>query len=69
MVLILVCFTLILLFDMLPIIRQHSWRSTFAFFLFFISSLTLAILLQFNVEVPSVMLFLGDVLKAINLSY
>lgn len=69
MVLILVCFALILLFDMFPTIRQHSWRSTFTFFFFFISSLTLAILLQLNVEVPSVMLFLGDVLKSINFSY
>ncbi|MEL7621965.1 MAG: hypothetical protein AAGU12_00095 [Clostridiales bacterium] len=69
MAMILIGFALILLLDLLPIVRRRSWRGAIGFFLFFIPALTLAILRQKNVEVPSLMLALGDWLKSWGISY
>ncbi|MEA4823108.1 MAG: hypothetical protein VB111_03225 [Clostridiaceae bacterium] len=69
MIWILLGFTLIALIDMIPIIRKRSGRTLFVFLLFFLSALTLAVLQTMNIEVPSVFLFLGRVLKGIGISY
>lgn len=69
MAMIIIGFTLILLMDFLPIVRQRSWRSVLGFLLLFIPALTLALLRQNNVEVPSLMLALGDLLKTWGISY
>lgn len=69
MAMILIGFTLILLVDLVPLVRRRSWRGTIGFLLFFIPALTLAVLRQKNVEVPSLMLILGDLLKTWGISY
>ncbi|MEA4846968.1 MAG: hypothetical protein VB106_07035 [Clostridiaceae bacterium] len=69
MILILTGFALIALVDLIPIIRKRSWRGALVFFLFFIPALTLSILRENKVEVPSIMIFLGTLLKALGISY
>lgn len=67
--LIVIGFTLIVLIDLVPILRRHSWRGLLAFLLFFIPALTLAVLQEYKVEVPSLLILLGKVLKALGISY
>ena len=67
--LILAGFALIALVDLVPIIRKHSMRGVLAFLLFFIPALTLALLQVNKVEVPSILILLGDWLKALGISY
>ncbi len=69
MITVLIFFALILLIDLYPIVRRRSWRGAFGFLLLFIPALTLAILQQKNIEVPSLMLALGDLLKSWGISY
>jgi hypothetical protein len=69
MVLILTGFTLIALIDLIPLIRRHAKREIAAFSIVFITALTLAILQINKVEVPSVLILLGDALKALGISY
>ncbi|MPM57416.1 hypothetical protein SDC9_104238 [bioreactor metagenome] len=69
MVLILTGFTLIALIDLIPLIRQHAKSGIAAFSIVLITALTLAILQINKVEVPSVLILLGDALKALGISY
>ncbi len=69
MILILFGFALIVLIDLTPIIRRRSGRAAVAFLLLFAAALVLSVLQANSVEVPSVMLLLGDALKALGLSY
>ena len=69
MVLVLIGFTLIVLIDLVPLIRKHLGHDIIAFLLLFILGLTIAILEVSGVEVPSIMLLLGDVLKSLGMSY
>jgi hypothetical protein len=62
-------FTLLLLVDLVPVLRRRSWRTALAFLLFFLPALVLAVLRKNMAEVPSLLLFLGDVLKAWGVSY
>ncbi|HWQ74206.1 MAG TPA: hypothetical protein VN441_02710 [Syntrophomonas sp.] len=67
--LILAGFALIALIDLVPIIRKRSWRGALTFLLFFIPALTLAVLREIRIEVPSVLILLGEALKALGISY
>ncbi len=69
MALILAGFALIALIDLRPLIRRRSGRAVVAFFLLFIPALTLSVLRACKIEVPSVMLLMGDALRALGLSY
>ncbi|MPN44748.1 hypothetical protein SDC9_192313 [bioreactor metagenome] len=69
MELILAGFALIALIDLTPIIRKRAWRCMLVFLLLFIPALTLAILREANVEVPSVMMLARDVFKSLGISY
>jgi hypothetical protein len=62
-------FILIALIDLVPLIRQREGRGVLAFLLLFIPSLVIAYLLAKNITVPSAMLWLGEVFKALGLSY
>lgn len=67
--LILIGFTLIILIDLIPIIRKRSARNTLVFLLLFIPALILAMLQAYKIEVPSIMLLIGDFLKMLGVSY
>jgi hypothetical protein len=67
--LILAGFALIVLVDLIPIIQKRSGRSAFALLLFFIPALVLAVLLQLKIEVPSLMLLLGNLLKMLGINH
>ncbi len=69
MLVLLSCFAVIAFFDLVPLIRQKQRNAIAAFTFLFVSALVIAILLSLNIKVPSSMLFLGNVLKAIGLSY
>lgn len=69
MLVVLSCFAAIALFDLVPLIREKQQNAIAAFSFLFLSALAIAILLSLDIKVPSFMLFLGDVLKAIGLSY
>jgi len=67
--LIFIGFALIVLIDLIPIIRKHSGRGALAFLLLFIPALTLTMLQAYKIEVPSIMLLLGSLLKTLGISY
>lgn len=69
MALILAGFVIIALIDLIPLIRQHAKNGITAFSIVFITALTLAILQISKVAVPSVLILLGDALKALGISY
>ncbi|MPN17919.1 hypothetical protein SDC9_165276 [bioreactor metagenome] len=69
MALILTGFALIALIDLIPLIRQHTKSGIAAFSIIFMTALTLTILQTNKVEVPSVLILLGDALKAWGISY
>lgn len=69
MALLLIGFAVIALMDLPPLIRQRSWRGIAAFCLLFLSALTLSVLQTMGVEVPSIMLLLGKLVRAMGLGY
>jgi hypothetical protein len=69
MALMILGFAVIALTDLIPLIRQRSARDIFAFLLIFLMALTLATLQMVRVEVPSIMMLLGNAVKALGLSY
>ncbi len=69
MALALLGFMLIALVDLIPILRKRSWVTLFVFLLFFLSAIALRVLQEMRINVPSVFLFLGGILKAIGISY
>jgi hypothetical protein len=69
MALILAGFAIMTLIDLIPLIRQHAKNGIAAFSIVFITALTLAILQISKVEVPSVLILIGDALKALGISY
>jgi hypothetical protein len=64
-----VLLALALLMDFVPAIRQRSGKKMAVFLIVFLPALALAITEQMQIKVPSLMLVLGDLLKAIGLSY
>ncbi len=69
MTVVVVCFVLILLIDLIPLLRRRPKRGILAFLLLWLPALTLAVLYAIGVKVPSTMLVLGELLKSIGLSY
>lgn len=69
MLLLLAGFVLIALIDLIPLIRKRSWRGIVALLLLFIPALTLSILLMSNINVPSILVVIGNALKSIGISY
>lgn len=69
MLLVLTGFVIIILADLIPLIRRRSGRGIAAFFLLFLPALTLAVLQAKGIEVPSIMLVLDNIAKALGLSY
>ncbi|MGI6005159.1 MAG: hypothetical protein ACOX88_07075 [Christensenellales bacterium] len=69
MALILTGFALIALIDLWPIMRHYRGRTAVTFFLLFIPALVLAVLQAAGVEVPSLLVALGDALKSLGISY
>ncbi|HHU22517.1 MAG TPA: hypothetical protein GXZ52_03750 [Clostridiales bacterium] len=67
--LIIAAYAIFALVDIFPIIRSRSWRCILVFIVLFVISLTLAILLKLKVKIPSILLFLGDILKSWHLTY
>lgn len=65
----LICLCLFSLADLFPLVRRRSWRAVVVFSLLFLSALTLSVLYQLNIEVPSAMKLVGDLVKALHLSY
>jgi hypothetical protein len=62
-------FALIALIDLIPLIKKRFWHTMRVFLAVFAAALTLSALLAGGVAVPSVMLWLGSLLKAIGISY
>lgn len=69
MTMILIGFLLIALIDFLPILKRRQKRSAAAFLVLFLPALTLAVLQIMKIEVPSIMLLLGKVIRALELNY
>lgn len=69
MTMVLVGFLLIGLFDFLPIIKGQSKNEAVAFLILFLPALTLAVLQAAQIEVASIMLILGDLIKSLGLGY
>ncbi|MGI6150345.1 MAG: hypothetical protein ACOYIR_00090 [Christensenellales bacterium] len=69
MLVLLSVFAAIALFDLAPLIQQKQRTVIAAFLVLFVLALGISILLMMDIEVPSAMLFLEDVLKSIGLSY
>lgn len=69
MVLVLIGFALIVLIDLIPLIERRSGRGVAAFILVFGAALTLSLLETQGVDVPSIMLMWGDVVRTLGLNY
>lgn len=69
MVFLLIALAIVAGIDLIPLIRQRSKRGILAFLLLFLPALTLGILQAGGVEVPSVMLGLGKVVRSLGLNY
>lgn len=69
MVILLLAFALLALVDLGPLIRKKSRRGIKGFFILFIPALILAVLLKNKVEVPSLLISLGSIFKALGISY
>lgn len=69
MLLIAVGFTVILLRDLPALVREKSKGGLALFLLLFLTSLTLAVLIQLDVKIPSVLLLLGQVFKSLGITY
>lgn len=65
----LAAFALVALADLPPLIRRRSTRGVVAFLLVLVPAMILAFLRLQHIEVPSVMLAIGDFMKALGLSY
>ncbi|MGI5935559.1 MAG: hypothetical protein ACOX7I_01965 [Oscillospiraceae bacterium] len=66
---VIVAYVLVALLELIPIIKSRSWRHIVIFGVLFTISFALAILLKLKVRVPSIMLFLGDLLRSCHLTY
>ncbi|MEA4919405.1 MAG: hypothetical protein VB078_00565 [Clostridiaceae bacterium] len=69
MLVLLMGFVLIAVIDLVPLIIKKSKNGVPVFLLIFIPTLVLSIMLKLNIKIPSIMIWLGDVLKKIGISY
>ncbi len=66
---IIIGFTLVLLIDIKPLLHSENKSGMVTFLVIFLIALSLAVLQFFKVEIPSIMMFLGDIVKALGLDY
>ena len=59
---------LLAVFDLVPLVRQRSWRAVAAFLVFFLPALALVMLSAMKVEYPDLLEELGKGIKSIGLS-
>lgn len=69
MLILLIGFALIAVIDLVPLIKMKSKNGVPTFLLVFIPTLVLSIMLNLNIQIPSIMIWLGDVLKKVGISY
>jgi len=69
MIVLLLTFLGIALFDFVPLLRHRQKTAIAAFLMLFIPALVISLLLVKNIPVPSVMMMLGDLFKSIGLTY
>lgn len=69
MILLVIGYVLILLVDLGPLLRWRKWADVATWLTIFALAATITIFQQMAIEFPSAMLFLGDLLKAVGLSY
>lgn len=62
-------FVIILLMDLEPMLRKGSAKGLVVFLLIYLPALTLMILWQLKIPVPSVLLILGSAMKSVGLNY
>lgn len=62
-------FVIILLMDLEPMLRKGSAKGLVVFLLIYLPALTLMILWQLKIPVPSVLLMLGSAMKSVGLNY
>lgn len=66
---VLILFGLIFWFDFIPLFKSKNIGGCVTFGIFFALSLTMAILIVFDIKIPSTMLELEKVMQSIGLSY
>lgn len=69
MLAIILCFGLIALLDLLPLIRRKDWKDVAAFGFFFALALTVSVLNELKVPIPSPILTADEWLHQIGLHY
>ncbi|NLG25121.1 MAG: hypothetical protein GX558_07170 [Clostridiales bacterium] len=69
MMLVVVCFALIAAIDLPPLIRQKSWREMAVMAALWCVGAALAVLLARGVVLPSVLMWLDDLFRAMGISY
>ena len=69
MALALLGFALIIVIDLIPLVRRRLTRDVIAFFLILIPAMVLTFFRIKMIEVPSLMLIIGDFMKAWGISY
>lgn len=62
-------FALVALIDLPPLLRRRDKRAVAAFLILFGAALTLSILQNRGVEIPSIMMFFDRICKSIGLAY
>lgn len=69
MIYVVIGFSLIVLIDLVPLIKQKRRKSIAVFSGMFAISLTLAVLMVYNIEPFSLHMYVQDLFKAIGLTY
>lgn len=62
-------FSIIVLIDFIPLVKNRDKKAITWFVIMFVSTFTLCILIMNGVEIPSLMLLAEKLIKAIGLSY
>lgn len=62
-------FLIIAIIDLFPLIRMKKIKGIIIFSIFLVAGLTFSTLLALNVEVPSLLLKMGEFLKMVGLAY
>lgn len=62
-------FITIIFIDFVPLIKKKQKGEIITFSVFFVLSLVIVILILQEIEIPSIMLLLDEVLKSVGLSY
>jgi len=66
---IIMIYVTILIIEFIPLLKGRRWKEMAVFGMFYTSSLAAAILIHYRIEVPSVMAYLGELVKKLGLDY